>query len=730
MSNYSKKLFVTAVVAAMATGSIASLPAEAKKPEVKNPNKPVFKDVKEDAHYYEGLKSLHERGVIKGYGDEFRPNQEVTRAQAAKIMVLALGLDTKNVPDPGFKDVTKDHWAYSYIAALTQAGIVSGNNGQFNPDAPLSRAQIAKMITHAFSFEKGELTDVRFTDVDKDAWYAEFLKPLMEMGITTGTTPTTFSPNKKVTRGQIISFIVRSEKAKQKPDIEESFELSVLHTNDTHAHIDNAARKVTAIKEARAEKPNALLLDAGDVFSGTLYFNEFKGQADLEFMNLVKYDAMTLGNHEFDMGTETLAAFIKNAKFPLVSANVDGSQDAYLKDLISPEISAAPEDGKLYDGIIKEVDGEKIGIFGLTTAETKIISSPGEDVVFEDYLAESQKAVAEFEKQGVDKIIALTHIGFKDGGGDNDVTLAQKVEGIDVIVGGHSHDQLAEPFVETTGEEPTIIVQANEYNKYLGTLDVEFDKDGKVVGHAGQLIDIDAKNEDGTYKLKEDAEAAKILNDKYKPKIDEVKQTVVGQTDVVLDGERANVRTKETNLGNLITDGMLAKAKTIDSDTVIALQNGGGIRASIDEGEVTMDEVLTVMPFGNSLAIMDLTGAEIKAALEHSVSQAPEQSGAFLQVAGLKFAYDATQSAGERVVTVEVKEDGETFTELDLNKTYAVATNTFTAKGGDGYTMFKNAYDSGRVSEPGFVDWEIFSDYLKANPGAIPSVEGRILDGR
>ncbi|HWO96617.1 MAG TPA: 5'-nucleotidase C-terminal domain-containing protein, partial [Bacillus sp. (in: firmicutes)] len=726
-SNYHKKtLYVSLSAAIAASATIAFVPnAQAEVSESTS-----FKDIKPEDHFYEAVNNLQARGIVVGYGDEFRPYAEVTRAQAAKIIALALNLDTKNVQDPGFADVAKDGWSYGYIAALANKGIVTGYGDQFKPNEPLSRAQMAKIIALAFDFKQGALENSPFSDVKKDDWYAEFVKPLIDHNITTGTTPTTFSPNNKVTRGQMASFIFRSEKAAGSSD-EDNFNLTLMHTNDTHAHIENIARRVTAIKQVRAEHSNSLLLDAGDVFSGTLYFNEYKGQADLEFMNYIGYDAMTFGNHEFDLGTEPLAKFVENAKFPFVSANVNFSKDENLKDRFNDELSANPLDGEVYNGIVKEVNGEKIGIFGLTTAETKDISSPGDGVEFENYIEEAQKAVQQFEQQGVDKIIALTHIGYQDGGGDNDVTLAKEVEGIDVIVGGHSHDKLEAPVVDTTGEEPTVIVQANEYSKFLGVLDVEFDENGRVVEHNGELIDIDQKasdEKDAPYVLQDDAEAAKILAEKYKPTVDAFKQTIVGTTAVALDGERANVRTKETNLGNLITDGMLAKAKTINPNTVIALQNGGGIRASIDSGDVTLSEVLTVLPFGNSLGIMELTGQEIIEALEHSVSSVPEQSGAFLQVSGLKFTYDSAKKAGERVVAVEVKEDGQTYVALDAEKKYFVATNTFTAKGGDSYTVFKKAYEEGRLSEPGFVDWEMFKDYFTANQNAIPAVEGRIVD--
>lgn len=170
-----------------------------------------------------------------------------------------------------------------------------------------------------------------------------------------------------------------------------------MHSNDTHSNVDNAtnninvAKKMTAIKSVRAEKPSALLLDAGDVFSGTLYFNEFKGLADLEFMNLAGYDAMTFGNHEFDVGTEVLSNFVKGASFPFVSANVDFTNDANLKSRFHNGLTTDnPKSGEIYNGIIKVVNGEKIGIFGLTTEETSVISSPGDGVVFKNYITEAK----------------------------------------------------------------------------------------------------------------------------------------------------------------------------------------------------------------------------------------------------------------------------------------------------------------------------------------------------
>ncbi|MCP3761290.1 5'-nucleotidase C-terminal domain-containing protein [Domibacillus sp. A3M-37] len=678
-----------------------------------------FTDV--PAKYEEAVQFLTENEITAGYsGSTFGTSMSITRVDAAIQLARALGFtDDDTYEDAGFTDVPeRGQWA---VNALAESGITAGKaEGKFGAFEPITRGEASYWLANAYSLDVDEtVTETPFTDVNER--FGPYVNALVESGLSLGKSETKFGAADKLLRGEWALFLYRGA---QLPG---NFLLSLIHTNDTHAHIDNAARKATVVEALREENPSSLLVDAGDVFSGTLYFNEFKGQADLEFMNLLGYDAMTFGNHEFDLGTEPLAAFIKNAKFPFVSANMKADANANLSSLMNETVTDKPVDGKVYNGIIKEVDGEKVGIFGLTTAETKTISSPGDDVVFEDYIEEAEKAIASFKAEGVNKIVALSHIGFQDGGGDNDVTLAKEVEGIDVIVGGHSHDKLDEPYIDETGTEPTVIVQANEYNKFVGTLDVMFDEDGMVTEYAGELIEVDAQNEDKTYVFEENQEVKNILATKYTPAIEKVKAQVVGSASAALDGERANVRTKETDLGNLITDAMLAKAKTIDAATVIALQNGGGIRASINAGDITMEEVLTVMPFGNALAIMDLTGAEIKAALEHSVSLAPEQNGAFLQAAGLKFTYDSSKAAGSRVTSVQVNEGG-TYKALDETKTYAVATNTFTAKGGDNYAMFKTAYEDGRVSEPGFVDWETFTEYLAANPKVDASVEGRITD--
>lgn len=514
-------------------------------------------------------------------------------------------------------------------------------------------------------------------------------------------------------------------------DLRENFPLTILHTNDTHANLDTTSspnsilRRVTAIKEAKAGAVNPILLDAGDVFSGTLYFNKYLGQADLEFMNLVGYDAMTFGNHEFDKNSQVLDDFIGNAKFPFVSSNIDFSDDTILSKRFKDEIGSPAVEKSVYPAIVLNVDGEEVGVIGLTTEDTANIASPG-DVKFNEAVKSARDAVAMLEKQGINKIIVLSHLGY-----DADIELAKAVSGIDIIVGGHSHTKLDEAVVDRTEKnKPKLIVQTGEKGQFLGKLKVLFDEAGVLVDWDEELISVDAKVNDN-YVIAEDAEAKQILDSKYKPGVAELSGTVIGQSNVVLNGVRADVRSKETNLGNLIADGMLEAAKAAGTNAVIALQNGGGIRASIDEGPITQGEVLTVLPFNNDLVTITLTGQEIKEAMENGVSTiTTTKDGRFPHIAGMRFDYDSTKPVNERIVRIEVK-NGSRYVPLDLNATYEVATNAFTAKGGDFYSSLEKAYNEGRVKLLYLPDYEVFTSYIqKAGTitAATSAVEGRIVD--
>lgn len=698
--------FLTVTAAALAVTAVAVVPASAASP---------FSDVKESHADFEGISTLYAAGIISGYPDgTFKPDTNVTRGQAAKMIAGALKLDTKEVEDPKFTDISASNPYYGSIAALVGLNVITGyGDNTFRPNQTITHGDLAKILASIPTLP--ELESAKNHEASE-----------------------------KVTRGQLATFIAEAL-TKSNPETPETpetpadaFSLSILHVNDTHARANELPKLATAVKEQREAKKNVLTLHAGDAFNGTLYFNEFHGQADLALLNEIGFDAMVFGNHEFDLGAspeghQALADFVKGAKFPFVDANADFSADDKFTGLFTDLISSEPENGKIYSGIVKEIDGEKVGIFGLTTEETVDIASP-DKVTFTNYIEEAKKAVAAFEGMGVNKIIALTHIGYNDNPNvDNDILLAKNVPGIDVIVGAHDHTKLDEPFVvdtNTVGEvkDATLIVQANEYVKYLGTLDVTFDGDGIVTEYGGELIDLG--------KVAEDESLVKLLAP-YKAKVDEVNNKEIGVTlKEALANPRASetslesVRSNETALGNIITDGMLAKAqKYTDKTVVMALQNGGGIREAIPAGNITVGQVITVLPFGNTLALMDATGAELKAAFEVSLKNAPKENGGFLHIAGAKLQYDSSKEVGSRVVSIEYldKATGK-YVAIEDGKTYTVATNAYTAKGGDGLDMFAKAYEEGRVTDLGLSDWENLQEQLLSLKEVKTTTEGRIVD--
>jgi 5'-nucleotidase len=510
-----------------------------------------------------------------------------------------------------------------------------------------------------------------------------------------------------------------------------AFTLHILHVNDVHSRIESigatgstcsdedeaagecfggVARLKTAIDAKRAELEAAgeavLVLDAGDQFAGSLFFTTYRGQAEVEFMNRIGFDAMVFGNHEFDLGTGPLADFAEKAEFPIVYGNVDASGDNRL----------APFDK---DPVVLEVGGEKVAIVGVVTPETVEISSPGPTVTFSDPNAYLTETVAALEAQGTRHVIALTHQG-----ATYDFATAKAVPGIDAIVGGHSHTLFSNtvegapyPYPEMVPGPQGVavpVVSAEAYTKYLGHLTLTFDDAGVVTAAAGDTILLDKS-------VTPDPETLARIDEMGAP-IEAVKAEVVAEVAAAIDGARETCRSVECAMGNLVAEAMLDRVK--GQGVTIALQNGGGLRASIDAGPVTKGEVLTVLPFQNTLSTFNIDGAGIVAALENGVSQVEEGAGRFLQVAGLTYRWDPSAPAGQgRVKDVMVRE-GDAFVPIDPAKVYAVVTNDFVRKGGDGFGVLRDgatgAYDYGPAVD------QVVIDYLVANPGYAPALDGRI----
>ncbi|MCJ8014324.1 bifunctional metallophosphatase/5'-nucleotidase [Paenibacillus sp. KQZ6P-2] len=474
--------------------------------------------------------------------------------------------------------------------------------------------------------------------------------------------------------------------------------VTIAHTNDVHGHIqENSkdkefgyAKIATLVKQWREENNNFLLMDAGDTFQGSIYANQFKGESIVPILNALDYSAMAAGNHEFDFGYEQLLKLRDQLKFPMINANVykaDGS------NLLIPTYTV-------------EIGGEKFAFIGFVTEETPIVTHPNNVIglTFKDPVDIAKKLVPEM-KAKADHVIVVSHIGV-----EKDREIAKNVQGIDLIIGGHSHTPIRTP-EKVNG---TYIVQDWEYGKSLGREDLYYyNKD--LVAFSGGLVEYDEN-------VKADPEIEKMVQEVVK-KVDDAMNAVIGKTEVDLHGDRTEVRAVETNLGNFIADAILNKTKTIKGhEADIALVNGGGIRASKNTGDLTKKDLYAILPFPNTLTIVKATGADIKAALEVSVKGVEKKDdlpGSFLQISGMSYVYDITKPVGQRVV--EVKIGGQP---LDPEKTYTVATNDFITSGGDGYSMLKKD----EVLNTGYTFYDVVEEYLQNHKVISPKVEGRIAE--
>ncbi|HSH36583.1 5'-nucleotidase C-terminal domain-containing protein [Schnuerera sp.] len=475
----------------------------------------------------------------------------------------------------------------------------------------------------------------------------------------------------------------------------EVVKLTIVHTNDIHSRVsgdDNAIgfpRLATKIQELKEENPNVLVLDAGDTVHGLPIITVSRGEAMIRLMNEVGYDVMVPGNHDFNYGYDRLIELDEMAEFPIVAANVikeDGTRD-------------------LEEYIIKEVEGIKIGIFGLATEESKYKSNPknteGVDIV--DPVAKAEEMVEKLKKEEVDMVIALVHIGVDDESDPKSTDIVENVEGIDLIVDGHSHTIYEEG--RLIGD--TLLVQTGEYLNNIGIVNIEF-TEGEVSKKEATLFTREEAEE-----LKEDEKVKGIIEGLEKEN-EKILSTVIGSTKVRLDGDREIVRTQESNFGNLMADAML---NITGAD--VAITNGGGIRAPIEIGEITKGHVLEAFPFGNYGVMMEIKGIDILNSLEHGVTEYPESAGKFPQVAGMTFKIDPTGEAGNRVKDLQI--GGE---DVDLNKVYKLATNDFMAVGGDGYEDLANG---NIIAEFAAFD-EMLAQYIEELGEIDIAVEGRITE--
>lgn len=481
---------------------------------------------------------------------------------------------------------------------------------------------------------------------------------------------------------------------------DKDLEITLFHTNDSHGRVkkDSSIIGIDVISAIKMNTENSLLLDAGDTLHGLPFATLKKGEDIVSLMKLAGYDAMTPGNHDFNYGYERLLELADIAAdgyngFPIISANTMKENESLLDS-----------------NIIKEVEGIKIGIFGLSTPETAYKTNPNNviGITFDNPIESAKKQVKELKEKGADIIVALSHIGIDESSEVVSTMVAEQVDGIDIIIDGHSHSELSEGI---TTENGTLIASTGEYENNLGKVVLTIDRNSKnIVNKESSLI---SKSETA------DIEADKAVTNKIK-EIDaeqnEYLSKVIGNSKVYLEGTREFSRTQETNLGNLITDAML-----YETGADIAITNGGGIRDSIDEGEITKGEIVKVLPFGNYIVTKALTGAQIKEILEHGIKAYPATAGHFPHVAGVNFVFDEIKEAGNRIVGITV--NGKP---IEMDKIYIVATNDFMSAGGDQYPHFANVPT---INEYKSLE-EALESYISKLGDVDYSIEGRIKVGK
>ncbi|WP_243313737.1 bifunctional metallophosphatase/5'-nucleotidase [Fundidesulfovibrio agrisoli] len=508
------------------------------------------------------------------------------------------------------------------------------------------------------------------------------------------------------------------------------YRLTILHTNDIHARMaefnhlgqtctqDESAQgacfggypRITAAVEAERKKGgNTLLLDAGDQFQGTLFYTALKGKPSQTAMNALRYQAMTLGNHEFDDGPANLEqTFLSGLNAPVLAANLDASGDPALKARIKP-------------WTVLTVGGRKVGIVGLANEDTSRLSNPGPELAFHDAAQALRRSVQELAAQKADIVVAVTHVGL-----ERDRQLAAEVDGVDVIVGGHSHSLLsntdpkaAAPYplvVKSPSGRPVLIVQAEAWGKYLGELSVDFDAKGTPVSWSGAPLLLDAsKPQDGAMLAR-----VRAMQEELKPYVGQVAGKV---TENLLP----DCRFGECGLGDILADAIRMSAR--NQGVQAAFVNAGAIRAGLKAGDVTVGDLLTFYPFTDNVATFQLSGRDLLTVLEHGVSLAdkPDGSGTgrFLQVSGLRYSFDARRPQGQRIVTADILDTDGGYAPVQPDKTYSLATSGYLLKGGDGYSMLKEK--AKRVYAFGAAISDALADHFAGHSPLSPRLEGRIV---
>ena len=475
------------------------------------------------------------------------------------------------------------------------------------------------------------------------------------------------------------------------PLAEPEVRITLLQLNDVYTlePVDEGrrggfARLATLIERIRRDNPATLLALAGDTISPAVASMLLRGEQMIAGLNAIGLDLATFGNHEFDFGPAVLAERMRESAFTWVSSNVLDRR------------TGRPFGGARTD-VFLTLAGVRIGVFGLTTPETVATSSPGPEVEIREPIAVARAVTADLRRRGARLIVGVTHQEMAD-----DRALAAQAD-VDVILGGHEH----EPLVAEEGK--TLVTKAGSDARYLVQVDLWIGSDGRLRERSWTFHEVSAR-------IPPDPRVEEVVR-AYAARLGRELDVIVGQTAVALEARRAPLRTAETNLGNLVADAMRARLKTD-----VALMNGGGIRSDriVPPGPLTRRDVVAFLPFGNVAVALELTGRELREALEHGVARWEREAGAFLQVSGLALSFDPSRPAGQRVVSVDVGG-----TPLEPERRYTAAVADYIARGGDGFTAFQKA----RVlvdAASGPLLTDVLLQAIAAQHTLAPRVDGRI----
>jgi 5'-nucleotidase / UDP-sugar diphosphatase len=536
----------------------------------------------------------------------------------------------------------------------------------------------------------------------------------------------------------------------QQPPRHHPISFVLLHVNDTHSQftpkhmtfrfpdldapvlipLGSVSRMAALVEQVRDRHPHVLFLHSGDMVQGSMYYTLFHGKADVQVFNAMKLDAMAAGNHEFDRGTPGIEILLDLADFPILSANMDVTNDPDLDKRIAPYV-------------IKKIDGEPVAVIGLLDEHLAHISSPSARTRMLPVIETAQNTINRLTHQGIQIIILLTHIGY-----DKDLVLGASVTGADIIVGGHSHTLLGD-FQKTglvsRGPYPTIVqapdkadvlvVQAWEHTRMLGQLMVEFCDAGRLTSFAGTpcliagtpFLDENKNPLDpqtlarltaavdqtpGICILAQDPAIAAITK-AYTKKAALLGKTIVGKavTDLAHIKVPDPYMPQGSQIAPIVADALKWRLNRSGLQVDIAIQNGGGVRTDLAAGDITVETVYELLPFENTLIVFEMTGKRIKTMLEDAVSAILDDRlfyGGFPYASGLRFRINPAGTPENRIVRCEIMDDAGDWQALGDNTVYRVGVNSFLANGGDGYAAFADltGYDTG------FIDTQAFIAYI------------------